>query len=175
MDLNDFFHQVKFFGKSVGNGSPREAAHKIRVFLFHNDLTTTTMASSTRNRAYSETDIQNAISEYKNNKYKSIRSAAIANNVPRRTVQSRLLRLNHGILATNSNRSYHSEEEKTLFKWITQLTCTGLPATPALVVEMANEIRRSRPQLLNQQPQQPNNYPQLAKTGFIDLKTDGQI
>jgi hypothetical protein len=35
-------------------------------------------------------------------------------------------------------------EEKTLVRWITRLTTTGFPASPALVVEMAEEIRVGR-------------------------------
>ena len=33
-----------------------------------------------------------------------------------------------------------SAKEKTLSQWITQLTCTGFPASPALVVQMAEEV-----------------------------------
>ena len=35
-------------------------------------------------------------------------------------------------------------EEKTLAQWITRLTSTGFPATPALVIEMAEEIQAGR-------------------------------
>jgi len=35
-------------------------------------------------------------------------------------------------------------EERTLIRWITHLTNTGFPASPALVREMAEEIRHSR-------------------------------
>jgi hypothetical protein len=35
-------------------------------------------------------------------------------------------------------------EEKTLSRWITRLTRTGFPASPALAIEMAEEIWRGR-------------------------------
>jgi hypothetical protein len=38
-------------------------------------------------------------------------------------------------------------EEKTLARWIARLTRTGFPASPALAIEMAKEIRRGRVQL----------------------------
>jgi len=47
-------------------------------------------------------------------------------------------------------------EEGTLIRWITHLTNTGLPASPALVREMAEEIRRNRLQLSHT----PTSYPQ---------------
>ncbi|KXL48548.1 MAG: hypothetical protein FE78DRAFT_141741, partial [Acidomyces sp. 'richmondensis'] len=40
-------------------------------------------------------------------------------------------------------------EEKTLVRWIMRLTVTGYPASPALVVDMAKEIRQQRYQLLS--------------------------
>jgi hypothetical protein len=38
-------------------------------------------------------------------------------------------------------------EEESLLRWLTRLTSTGFPASPALAIEMAEEIRRGRMQL----------------------------
>ena len=43
-------------------------------------------------------------------------------------------------------------EEKTLVRWITHLTRTGFPASPALAIQMAEEIRRNRYRLSKTPP-----------------------
>ncbi|KFZ23652.1 hypothetical protein V502_01868 [Pseudogymnoascus sp. VKM F-4520 (FW-2644)] len=53
-------------------------------------------------------------------------------------------------------------EEKTLVRWITRLTSTSFPATLALVIETAEEIRRKRVQLASSQNTPPT---QLALIG----------
>lgn len=70
-------------------------------------------------------------------------------------------------------------EEKTLVQWITRLISTGFPATPALVIETAEEIRSGRVKLVNSQNTKPiqlnpigykwlywflNRYPKLQGT-----------
>ena len=44
-------------------------------------------------------------------------------------------------------------EESTLSRWVTRLTRTGFPASPALVMEMAEEIRRGRVRLSKDKPE----------------------
>ncbi len=46
-------------------------------------------------------------------------------------------------------------EEKTLERWITRLTSTGYPATPALVIETAKQIRLGRVKLTPASRTQP--------------------
>jgi hypothetical protein len=91
--------------------------------------------------------MQDAILEYKSGRYKSVRAYAIAKGVPWSTLQYRL--------AGHTSRSHGHEnaqiltnaEEKTLVRWLTRLTSIGFPVSPALAVEMADEIRHSRMQL----------------------------
>ncbi|GAB7336127.1 hypothetical protein MBLNU13_g08914t1 [Cladosporium sp. NU13] len=97
--------------------------------------------------AYSEADIQNAISALRNNEYRSIRKAAVAFNVPNTTLQGRMSGRTSRSTAHESEQVLSPAEEKTLARWITRLTRTGFPASPALALEMAEEIRRGRVQL----------------------------
>ena len=49
--------------------------------------------------------------------------------------------------AHKSEQLLSNAEEKTLVRWITRLTRTGFPASPALALQMAEEIRRGHVQL----------------------------
>jgi hypothetical protein len=110
--------------------------------------TTTTMAvQTTEKQVYSEVDIQKAISAIKNNKYRSIRKAALAFNVPNATLQGRMSGRKSRATAHETQQVLSAAEEKTLSRWVTRLTRTGFPASPALAIEMAEEIRRGRVQL----------------------------
>ena len=77
-------------------------------------------------------------------------------------------------------------EEKTLVRWITRLTSTGFPATPALVIEMAEQTRVGRVKLASPQNTEPtqlrpighewlyrflNRYPTLKGTYSRQLET----
>ncbi|KAM0701561.1 hypothetical protein Q7P35_010469 [Cladosporium inversicolor] len=89
--------------------------------------------------AYTEIDIQTAISAIKNKEFASIRKAAVAFNVPYPTLRGQQL--------------LSPAEENTLSRWVTRLTRTGFPASPALVIEMAEEIRRGRVWLSKDKPE----------------------
>ena len=141
------------------------------------------MPRNVQNWIYSEAGIQKAIYDVKNGRAKSIRGAAAANSIPYQTLQNRLKGRDSRVVAHEHKQILSPVEEKTLFKWITRLTCTGFPATPALVVEMAEEIRRARVQLSPQQ-QQPllpigekwiyrfrNRYPDLKGIWTRQLDT----
>jgi hypothetical protein len=97
--------------------------------------------------AYSEADMQRAITEYHSGLYSSKQAAAQANNVPPATLRYRLAGRTSPSQAHETQQILSNAEEKTLVRWITRLTSTGFPASPALVVEMADEIRRNRLQL----------------------------
>lgn len=97
--------------------------------------------------AYSEAIIQKEISALRNNEYWSIRKAAIAFNVPNTTLQGRISGRTSRSTAHESEQVLSPAEEKTLARWITRLTCTKFPVSPALALEMAEEIRRGRVQL----------------------------
>lgn len=97
-------------------------------------------------------DISRAVSSYHSGESTSLRQAAVAFKVPYATLQRRVsggLSRSH---AHESQQILSTPEEKTLVRWLTHLTATGSPATPALVVEMALEIRNGRLQLEKSEP-----------------------
>jgi len=102
--------------------------------------------------AYSESDLQTAILAYKVGEYTSIRACASAFSLPRRTLQHRISGRNSRSHAHEPMQILSPAEEKTLVRWITHLTSTGFPASPALAIEMAEEIRRGRYQLSRTPP-----------------------
>jgi len=95
-------------------------------------------------QVYSEVDIQKAISAIKNNEYRSIHKAALAFNVPIATLQGRMSGRKSRATAHETQQVLSAAEEKTLSRWITRLTRTGFPASSALAIEIAEEIRRGR-------------------------------
>jgi hypothetical protein len=82
-------------------------------------------ASTRAKRAYTEAQLQAALSSLNGNDTESIRVTAAAYAVPESTSRS-------------------SAEEKTLVKWFSNLTRAGFPASPALLVGIAEEVRWSR-------------------------------
>ena len=94
-----------------------------------------------------EAKIQEAIQAYQLKKFKSIRAAAAAFSVPESTVRGRLAGLKPHKTAHEQTQILSVAEERILVRWITRLTKTGFPASPALLIGMAKEIRRSRFQL----------------------------
>jgi len=109
--------------------------------------------------AFSESTIQEAIAAFQAKQYLSIRATARAFSIPEATLRHRM----DGRASRSDSHEYRqilsSAEEKTLLKWITQLTRTGYPASPALGLKMAKTIRRQRYQL----SQQPRLYHPISK------------
>jgi hypothetical protein len=97
--------------------------------------------------AYSEADMQRAINECHAGLYASKQTAAHANNVPPATLRYRLAGRTSHAQSRETQQILSNAEEKTLVQWVTRLASTSFPASPALVVEMADEIRRRRLQL----------------------------
>ena len=91
-----------------------------------------------------EIRIQNAIVAYNTRQYRSIRKVARAFKVPYSTIKDRLSEASSRAQAREAQQNLSNAEEKTLVRWITRLTVTGFPASPKLVLEMAEEIRRER-------------------------------
>jgi hypothetical protein len=104
--------------------------------------------------AYSESDIQEAIAAIKAKRYSSIRAAACAFSVPPSTLHARMSGTTSRHNAHESEQMLSSAEERTLVKWITHLTRTGYPISPALALEMAETICCQRYQLSKQAPHQ---------------------
>jgi Tc5 transposase DNA-binding domain/helix-turn-helix, Psq domain len=98
-------------------------------------------------RADNEDQIQRAILAYTSKQYTSIRQAAIAFNVSYNAMQRRIKGRNSRVIAHESQQTLSNAEETILIRWITRLTRTGFPASPKLVMEMAEEVRAERVQL----------------------------
>ena len=86
--------------------------------------------------------VQKAIAAYNSKQLTSIRRTADAFNLPYTTLRDRLTGAISRQQARTMQQNLSSEEEITLVRWITRLTNTGFPASPKLVLEMAEEIRR---------------------------------
>jgi hypothetical protein len=100
-----------------------------------------------QNRIERDSRIESAISAYLTKQYSSIRKAADAFNLPFTTVRDRMAGRNSRIIAHESQQTLSNGEESILIRWITRLTRTGFPASPKLVMEMAEEVRAKRVQL----------------------------
>jgi hypothetical protein len=94
--------------------------------------------------ASTEERIQNAITEFKEGRFKSIRVCADTWQVSKSTVAYRMSGRNSRARSHEYRQILSSTEEKTLVRWLTRLTSAGFPASPALAIEMAEEIRRLR-------------------------------
>ena len=105
--------------------------------------------------AYHEVDMQKAISAVKKNEYPSIRKTALAFGFPYPTFQARMSGQTTRANAHASQQILSNAEERTLVQWITRLTRTEYPASPALAVQMAEEIRRACVQLSKVRPHYP--------------------
>jgi hypothetical protein len=99
-----------------------------------------------------ESRIRDAIAAYKAGTYHSIRAAANAFSIPPSTLSYRLAGRTSRSQAHESEQILSHAEEKTLVRWLTRLTNTGFPASPALAIEMAEEIRLGRLQLSKTPP-----------------------
>ena len=108
--------------------------------------------------ASNEGRIQEAIAAYASGEFKSIRACAIAHSVPRSTLQHRISGHTSRSCAHEQWQILSLPEERTLVRWLSRLTSTGFPASPALAVQMAEEIRRSRIQLSKNPPPTPLVY-----------------
>jgi len=115
-------------------------------------------------RQYSEEDVSTAILELQAGKYASIREAADAFKIPRTTLQDRMATRTSRSNANESRQILSNPEERTLVRWITHLTSTGFPASPALAIQMAEEIRRNRFQL----SKTPSSYLRPIGKSWLD-------
>jgi hypothetical protein len=99
--------------------------------------------------------MQDAILAYKSGRYRSVRAAANAFSIPPSALSYRLTgRTSHSQVHESEQILSHAEE-KALVRWLTRLTNKGFPASAALAMEMAEEIRRGRVQLSKTPPPSP--------------------
>jgi hypothetical protein len=73
-----------------------------------------------------------------------MKAAAAAYVVPESTLRNRLAGHTSCSNAHEHRQNLSSAEEKTLVRWFSNLTRAGFPASPAFLVEKAEEVRRSR-------------------------------
>jgi len=97
-------------------------------------------ANISQKQSYSEADVQTAISDIEKGNFTSIRKAARAYDIPYATLRHCMAGRNSRATAHQVEQILSNAEEKTLSQWITRLTRTGFPASPALVVQMAEEV-----------------------------------
>lgn len=105
--------------------------------------------------AYSKTYIPNAIKTLRSGNFTSIRGCAAAFCVPHQTLQHRISGRLSRSHAHEHRQILSSAEEKTLIRWITQLTNTDFLISSALGVQMAEEVRRNRFPLSRDPPSCP--------------------
>lgn len=114
--------------------------------------------------AYTESDIHNAMIDHRSGRYTSVRKCALAYNIP---VQSFRNRLSGRISRSHAHEHMQvlsNAEKKTLVRWITHLTSTGFPASPALAIAIAEEIRKNRYQVARLPP----SYPRPIGKSWLD-------
>lgn len=94
--------------------------------------------------ALSRSPIDSAILAYTLNQYPSIRQCALAFQVPYATLKHRMSGRTSRARANEYKQILSNAEEDALVRCITRLTRTGFPASPALTLEIAKEIRYNR-------------------------------
>jgi hypothetical protein len=136
-------------------------------------------------KSYPEEDIQKAIISWENKEFRSIRATAIHFEVSVQTLYDRMAGRKSKTLAHAEAQILSNAEEKTLERWVTRLTSTGYPATPALVIETAEQIRQGRVKLSPASRTQPpighewlyrflNRHPTLKGTYSRQLESARQ-
>jgi len=114
------------------------------------------MTQNTRaKRASHDSLVNTALSAFEAGEFSSIRACARAFGVAKTTLRDRLSGTSSSSSSHEIMQNLSTAEEETLARWITRLTRTGYPASPALALEMAEEIRRTRKSLSTT----PSSYP----------------
>jgi hypothetical protein len=111
------------------------------------------MSTEFSNKAvYTEIDIQNAISTYKLKRFPSIQAVSYTSGIPYSTLCYHMSGQSSRAQAHEHCQILSKAEERTLVQWITCLIIAGFPASPALVIQMAEEIRIRHIQLAKASP-----------------------
>ncbi|EDN96249.1 hypothetical protein SS1G_01174 [Sclerotinia sclerotiorum 1980 UF-70] len=134
------------------------------------------------NRSESEDNIQKAIESLKDKQFTSIRSAAIHFKIPKSTLINRITGRQSRSQSHKSFQKLSNAKEKTLVRWISQLTTTGYPATPGLLKEMAQEILNQYIDILNSKELILANWnlqgikkPHLKQYQYSTLKSNWKV
>lgn len=91
-----------------------------------------------------ESNIASAIQAYQAKQYSSIRACARVFDVLYTTLRYRMAGRTSRANAHQLEQILSPAEEQVLVRYITRLTRTGFPATPVMVIEIAEEIRKNR-------------------------------
>lgn len=94
--------------------------------------------------SYDEEDLQAAIASYKRGEYVSLSRTSRAFNIPRTTLQKRILRPNSKIQGNIKQQILSPIEEETLENWIYRAAKAGTPISLQLLIILAEEIQKNR-------------------------------
>ena len=123
------------------------------------------MNATTRvSNAYTESQMHTAVLDCSTGRCTSIRECAIAHDVPVQSLRNRLAGRTSRTHAHEHMQILSNAEERTLVRWLTHLTNTGFPASPALAIKMAEEVRRNRYQV----SRTPPFYPKPIGKSWLD-------
>ena len=99
------------------------------------------MGYTRRSRCSQSKDkILEVIQSFEGKEFPSIRSTASHFNIPYQTLQARIAGRKSRAESYEMRQILSNAEEKALVRWVTRLTLTGYPITPALLKETAEEI-----------------------------------
>ena len=84
--------------------------------------------------------IQKAIDNIHSSLYRSTKTAARTHNIPDNTLRKCMAGCNTHKNAHKLQQILSNAKEKIFVQWITRFTCIGFPASPSLVVQIAEEI-----------------------------------
>ena len=108
---------------------------------------------------YSDTPVEEALLAYNSDPSVPIRAIARSFGIPESTLRHRIKGRASRSYAHEYRQILSEREEKTLARWITPLTATGYPASTALVVDMAKEIRDQHHRLKADATSPPSRRP----------------
>ena len=109
---------------------------------------------------YKEGRLDPAVQAYKRGDFQSYTAAANAYDVPRKTLQRRLLGVQPKLGSIATNRLLLTTEEDTLIQWILSIDQRGILPRPSTVREMARLLLAKR--------KQPASVGKVWVTNFIN-------
>jgi hypothetical protein len=112
--------------------------------LYPIPVTTTSETSIRVEPAYSEAQLQASLFSINENNGRSIRATAATYAVPESTLHNRLAGHTSCPSAHEHRQILSSAERKISVRWLSNLSRADLPASSALLFDMAEEVRRSR-------------------------------
>ena len=84
--------------------------------------------------------IQKVINNIYSSLYRSTKTAAYMYNIPDNTLHKHITECNTHKNAHKLQQIFFNTKKKIFVQWITHFTCTGFPASPSLVMQMAEKI-----------------------------------